>query len=143
VASKVLSDNHSEENQRQHTDGPKVLVYVLNKNGKPLMPCKPTKARHLLEQNRAKAVSRKPFTIQLLWTCEHKTQPVKLGMDPWIPESRSLSSIKQKELLSAEIQLRTDMPKKLQEKAMYRRNRRIYYGIDSQDLKIEVNLKNG
>jgi len=82
VASKVLSDNHSEENQRQHTDGPKVLVYVLNKNGKPLMPCKPTKARHLLEQNRAKAVSRKPFTIQLLWTCEHKTQPVKLGMDP-------------------------------------------------------------
>ena len=124
VASKVLSDNHSEENQRQHTDGPKVLVYVLNKNGKPLMPCKPTKARHLLEQNRAKAVSRKPFTIQLLWTCEHKTQPVKLGMDPGYQKVGVSAASNKKELLSAEIQLRTDMPKKLQEKAMYRRNRR-------------------
>ena len=28
-----------------------VLVYVINKDGKPLMPCKPTKARHLLKNN--------------------------------------------------------------------------------------------
>ncbi len=88
------------------------------------MPCKPTKARHLLEQNRAKAVSRKPFTIQLLWTCEHKTQPVKLGMDPGYQKVGVSAASNKKELLSAEIQLRTDMPKKLQEKAMYRRNRR-------------------
>ena len=73
--------NNSEENQRQHTDGLNVIVYVLNKNGKPLMPCKSAKARHLLEQGKAKVVTRKPFTIQLLWDCEYNVQLVKLGID--------------------------------------------------------------
>jgi len=31
-----------------------MLVYVLNKHGKPLMPCKPSKARKLLKQGKAK-----------------------------------------------------------------------------------------
>jgi hypothetical protein len=51
-----------------------MFVYVLNKNGNPLMPCKPAKARHLLEENKAKVVKREPFTIQLLWNCEENTQ---------------------------------------------------------------------
>ena len=41
-----------------------MLVYVLNKDGKPLMPCKPRKTRKLLEANKAKVVKRTPFTIQ-------------------------------------------------------------------------------
>ena len=40
-------------------------VPVLNMRGEPLMPTTPAKARHLLEQNKAKVVTRKPFTIQL------------------------------------------------------------------------------
>jgi len=116
--------NSSEENQHQHTDGHNVIVYVLNKNGKPLMPCKPAKARHLLEQNKAEVVSRKPFTIQLLWMCEHNTQPIKLGIDAgYKTVGVSAVSVK-KELFSAGVTLRTDIPKKLQKKAMYRRNRR-------------------
>ena len=47
-----------------------IRVYVINKNGNPLMPCKPAKARHLLRDGKAKVVRRKPFTIQLLWDCE-------------------------------------------------------------------------
>ena len=35
-----------------------MLVYVLNKDGKPLIPCKPRKTRKLLEANKAKVVKR-------------------------------------------------------------------------------------
>ena len=116
--------NNSEENQHQHTDGHNVIVYVLNKNGKSLMPCKPAKARHLLEQNKAKVVTRKPFTIQLLWDCEHNTQPVKLGIDAGYKKVGVSAVTDKKELFSAEITLRTDIPKKLQTRAMYRKTRR-------------------
>jgi len=56
-------------------------VYVINKNGYPLMPCKPAKARHLLRDGKAKVVQRKPFTIQLLWDCEENIQEVRCGID--------------------------------------------------------------
>lgn len=116
--------NNSEENQRLHTDEPNVIVYVLNKDGTPLMPCKPAKARHLLEQKKAKVVTRKPFTIQLLWDCEQNVQPIKLGIDAGYKKVGISAVSDKKELLSAEVSLRTDIPKKIQEKSMYRRNRR-------------------
>jgi len=56
-------------------------VYVINKDGNPLMPCKPAKARHLLRDGKAKVVNRKPFTIQLLWDCEENIQEVRCGID--------------------------------------------------------------
>ena len=56
-------------------------VYVKNKNGKPLMPCKPAKARKLLREKRAKVVNRCPFTIQLQWDCEENVQEVTVGID--------------------------------------------------------------
>ena len=118
------SSNNSDVDQRQHTDGHKVIVYVLNKNSEPLMPCKPAKARHLLEQNKAKVVTRKPFTIQLLWNCEHNIQPIKLGIDAGYKNVGISAVSNKKELFSAEVILRTDIPKKLQNKSMYRRTRR-------------------
>ena len=42
-------------------------VYVLNRHGRPLMPCTPAKARHLLDAGKAKVRHRTPFTIQLLY----------------------------------------------------------------------------
>lgn len=122
-SSKTFSNN-SEENQRQHTDGLNVNVYVLNKNGTPMMPCKPAKARHLLEQNKAKVVTRKPFTIQLLWNCEHNIQPVKLGIDAGYQKVGISAVSNKRELVSIEVTLRTDIPKKLQDRTMYRRHRR-------------------
>ncbi len=46
-----------------------MLVHVLNKHGKPLMPCEPIKARILLKDGKAKPVKGKTgnFTIQLLY----------------------------------------------------------------------------
>lgn len=55
------------------------MVYVINQNGNPLMPCKPAKAKHLLKAGKAKCIKRKPFTIKLLWNCEENTQEVVAG----------------------------------------------------------------
>ena len=57
------------------------MVYVLNKQGKPLMPCKEAKARKLLKQHKARTVKYEPFTIQLLFDCENQTQDIALGVD--------------------------------------------------------------
>ena len=58
-----------------------MFVYVLNKHGKPLMPCKPRKARILLKEKKAKVVNRTPFTIQLLYGSSGYKQPINLGVD--------------------------------------------------------------
>jgi hypothetical protein len=48
-----------------------VMVYVLNKDGKPLMPTKRHgKVKHLLRSRQAVIVKRTPFTIQLLYEKE-------------------------------------------------------------------------
>ena len=49
-------------------------VYVINKHGRPLMPCSPATARHLLDDGKAKVKKRTPFTIQLLFGSSGYTQ---------------------------------------------------------------------
>ena len=44
-----------------------MVVYLLNKEGKALMPTTPRKARLLLKKGKAKVIRIKPFTIQLLF----------------------------------------------------------------------------
>lgn len=58
-----------------------MLVFVLNKHGKPLMPCKPSKARKLLKQGKAKIVQYEPFTIQLLYNSSGYKQKCVMGID--------------------------------------------------------------
>ena len=44
------------------------MVYVLNKDGGPLMPTeRHGKVRRMLKEGKAKVVRREPFTIQLLY----------------------------------------------------------------------------
>ncbi len=58
------------------------MVYVLNQNGKPLIPTnRYAKVRILLKQNKAKVVNSKPFTIQLLYNATEYIQQVTLGID--------------------------------------------------------------
>ena len=57
------------------------MVYVLNIEKKPLMPCTKAKARKLLKSNKAKIVQYTPFTIQLLFECENNIQEINLGVD--------------------------------------------------------------
>ena len=57
------------------------IIVVLNKRGKPLMPCSPAKARLLLKEKKAIVVRRTPFTIQLTIATGESKQPVSLGVD--------------------------------------------------------------
>ena len=56
-------------------------VYVLNKDGKPLMPTtRGGHVRHLLKEQKARVVRAKPFTIQLLYETNDVVQPLYLGI---------------------------------------------------------------
>ena len=57
------------------------MVYVINKNGKPLMPCSNVIARLLLKQGNAKVFRKTPFTIKLNYLTTEYTQKLTLGVD--------------------------------------------------------------
>ena len=57
------------------------MVYVINYDGNPLMPCSQAIARLLLKQNKAKCIKRTPFTIKLLYQTTSYTQDITLGID--------------------------------------------------------------
>jgi hypothetical protein len=90
-----------------------MLVYVINKNGNPLMSCKPAKARKLLRDGKAKVTNRCPFTIQLQWDCEENVQPVTLGIDKGSHHTGLCSVSNGKILLSSIINHRTDIKDKM------------------------------
>ena len=59
------------------------MVYVLNKDGKPLMATtRGGRVRYLLKEKKARVVSRTPFTIQLNYDTPDVTQDLILGVDP-------------------------------------------------------------
>lgn len=62
---------------------PKAITYVLNVNGKPLMPTtRSGHVRRLLKSGAARVVKRNPFTIQLNYKTEDAVQDLTLGIDP-------------------------------------------------------------
>ncbi len=58
-----------------------MYVFVLNDNGKPLMPTHAAKARKLLKAKKARIASRNPFTIQLNYHATEYVQPVTIKLD--------------------------------------------------------------
>ena len=100
------------------------MVYVLNIEEKPLMPCKEAKARKLLKQNKAKIYRREPFTIQLLFICENQTQDVTLGVDAGSKHIGLSATTKKKELYAADVELRNDIVDLLSVRRQNRRTRR-------------------
>lgn len=101
-----------------------MLVYVLNHHGKPLMPCSPAKARRLLKASKAKVVRRDPFTIKLLFGSSGYVQDVTAGVDTGSKTIGAAVIANSKVVYQAEIVLRNDVSGKMQQRAMYRRNRR-------------------
>jgi len=99
-------------------------VYVLNKRGKPLMPCSPGKARLLLKESKARVVQRTPFTIQLTVATGETKQPVTLGVDSGYSHIGLSAVTDKQELYSAKVSLRDDMVKLNSERREYRRFRR-------------------
>ncbi len=100
------------------------IVYVINQNGHPLMPCKPCKARKLLRDRRAKVENRSPFTIRLLWDCEEHVQEVVVGVDKGSHVTGFSCIGKGQILLSGEILHRQDVKEKMGSRRTNRKNRR-------------------
>ena len=99
-------------------------VHVLNMRGKPLMPCSPAKARHLLKAGKAKVVRRMPFTIQLTIATGETKQEISLGVDVGYRHVGLSASSKKAELYASEVELRDDIVSLLSERRALRNARR-------------------
>jgi len=101
------------------------MVYVISKSGKPLMPTTPRKARLLLKAGKAKVKRREPFTIKLLYETTEYTQVLTHGIDAGSSVIGSaVVNSKSEVVYVSEIEVRNDIPKKMERRAMYRRTRR-------------------
>lgn len=100
------------------------MVYVVSTLGKPLMPCKPAKARKLLRDGKAKCLRCLPFTIKLLFECEEQVQEVVAGMDTGSKTLGCAAITNGVVVYQSEVQLRYDVSKKMERRRMYRRTRR-------------------
>jgi hypothetical protein len=101
-----------------------MLVFIHNNKNKPLMPCKPSKARKLLKEGKAKVIRRIPFTIKLLFGSSGYIQPVIAGMDTGSKVVGCSAIANGKVLYQSEVYLREDVSKKMHQRAMYRKTRR-------------------
>lgn len=106
-------------------------VYVLDKNGSPLMPTSRCgKVRKLLKNREAKVIRKEPFTIQLLKGTTNNTQPISLGVDTGASHIGVSAIGNSKTYYKAEVQLRNDIKKKMDSRRQsrkFRRNRKTRY----------------
>ena len=101
------------------------MVYVINYDNQPLMPCSNTIARLLLKQGKAKVKRKTPFTIKLTYQADSYTQNLTLGIDTG---SSKIGSAVVKEsgdiVYLSQIEIRNDISDKMKQRSKYRRNRR-------------------
>ena len=101
------------------------MVYVLNKNGQPLMPTdRHGKVKHLLKSGKATVVKRCPFTIQLLYNTTNYTQEIVLGVDAGSKHIGLSATTKTKELYAGDVELRNDIVNLLSVRRELRSGRR-------------------
>ena len=102
-----------------------MVVYVLDKCGKPLMPTERTAwVAYALKHGEAKVVRREPFTIQLLRDSTDYLQAVTLGVDVGSRHIGLSATTEKKELYSAQVELWDDVSKLLTARREFRRGRR-------------------
>ena len=104
--------------------GGKMVVFVVNKNGNKLMPCKPAKARKLLGTGKANVENLSPFTIRLQWNCEENVQKVVVGIDKGSRCTGFSCVGNGKILMSGIINHRADIKSKMDTRRANRRQRR-------------------
>ena len=100
-------------------------VYVLSKEGIPLMPTERCGwVAYALKHGEAKVVRCEPFTIRLLRDSTHYLQEVALGVDTGSRHIGLSATTEKKELYSAQVELRDDVSKLLTSRREFRRGRR-------------------
>ena len=103
-----------------------MFVYVLDKNGQPLMPTQRFgKVRRLLRDKKAKVVRSCPFTIRLLYEPKTKiVQDVVLGVDTGSKHVGVACVGNDKVLYQSQVKLQDNIKKKMDRRRAFRRNRR-------------------
>jgi 5-methylcytosine-specific restriction endonuclease McrA len=103
-----------------------MLVFVLNRNNEPLMPCSSSKARKLLKDGLARVKRKFPFTIKLIYGSSGYKQNLMAGMDTGsknigtaVSDSKGNILYRSNSLLRGE-----EIKRKMETRAMYRRSRR-------------------
>ncbi|MDT0572261.1 RRXRR domain-containing protein [Streptomyces sp. DSM 3412] len=115
-------------------------VFVLSKDGKPLMPCHPARARELLGRGRAVVARHAPFAIRLKdrTLAESEVDGVQLRVDPGSRgtgfaltedkeeiDSQGRKGVVRRGLVTAELQHRgRQIQRSMQQRAGYRHRRR-------------------
>lgn len=102
----------------------KIIVYVQNKYGEPLMSTDCCKARKLLKLHKAIVINKSPFTIKLLYGSSGYKQPIILGVDSGSKFIGLSATDNKKELFSAEVELRNDIVDLLSTRREFRKSRR-------------------
>ena len=108
------------------------FAFVLSSDGEPLMPTFIGKAKQLVTDGKAVIKRHNPFQIQLTYETTKQTQPVKLGIDTGYQHIgfSCVSEQNKKEYICGTLEQEPNDKKgnptkqRLQERAMYRRNRR-------------------
>lgn len=102
------------------------MVYVLNKNGKPLMPTtRHGKVRRMLRDGKAKVFRRCPFTIKLLYDTPDIVQELTLGVDTGSSViGTAVYSSNCDILYTAKTTIRNDIKEKMDQRRQFRRTRR-------------------
>lgn len=107
------------------------MVYVISKQGQPLMPCsKHGKVKWLLKLCKAKVIRRCPFTIQLTYDCPNYRQEVVLGQDTGSKHIGTACIGNNKVLYQSQVELRTDIKSNMDGRRSarrFRRNRKTRY----------------
>ena len=103
-----------------------MFVYVISKDGQPLMPTSRFgKVRRLLRDKKAKVVRSCPFTIKLLYEPESLViQEIVLGQDTGSKHVGTACIANDKILYQSEVILRDDIKKKMDSRRIFRGNRR-------------------
>ncbi len=103
-----------------------MLVYVLKQNGQPFMPTERFgKVRRLLKEKKAKVVRREPFTIRLLYEPETDVvQECYCGVDTGSRHVGVAVVGNDRVLYQSQIELRSDIKKKMDARRASRRSRR-------------------
>ncbi len=104
-----------------------IRVPVISKNGQPLMPTLPSRARRWLKQGKAKIFSNdlNQFVIQLTFETDNNTQPISLGIDPGKMFTGIGVQSQKATLFTAHLELPfKTVRKRMEQRAMMRRGRR-------------------
>ena len=101
------------------------MVYVISKDGQPLMPtARHGKVRHLLKRGEAKVIECCPFTIQLLYDTGHYVQDITLGVDAGSKVIGLSATSETIEYYAGEVELRNDIVDLLSTRRELRKTRR-------------------